>query len=261
MAPLMPIVATGMPGGICTIDSRASWPSSEELIGTPITGIDVMAAITPGSAAAMPAAAIITLMPRSRAVRENSSTCAGVRWALRAVALALGIISVFAIDMAYGSPAVTGWFAAMGDGIGSMGGLITVTLLAGGMLEVIRHGGGIDYLLGAMSRHVSGRRGAALAIAALVSVANICTANNTIAIITVGNLAADISRRFGLEPRRVASLLDTFSCVIQGILPYGAQLLMAGSLAMLSPLAIIGSLYYPMALAVCALASILLMRK
>lgn len=178
-----------------------------------------------------------------------------------AVALALGIISVFAIDMAYGSPAVTGWFAAMGDGIGSMGGLITVTLLAGGMLEVIRHGGGIDYLLGAMSRHVSGRRGAALAIAALVSVANICTANNTIAIITVGNLAADISRRFGLEPRRVASLLDTFSCVIQGILPYGAQLLMAGSLAMLSPLAIIGSLYYPMALAVCALASILLMRK
>lgn len=142
-----------------------------------------------------------------------------------------------------------------------MGDLITVTLLAGGMLQVIRHLGGIDYLLGAMTRRVSRRRGAALTIAALVSVANICTANNTIAIITVGNLAADISRRFGLEPRRVASLLDTFSCVVQGILPYGAQLLMAGSLAMLSPLAIIGHLYYPMALLVCALASIALMRK
>ena len=178
-----------------------------------------------------------------------------------AVVLVLGTVSVFIIDMASGSPALTGWLAAMGTGIGSMGDLITVALLAGGMLQVIRHLGGIDYLLGAMTRRVSRRRGAALTIAALVSVANICTANNTIAIITVGNLAADISRRFGLEPRRVASLLDTFSCVVQGILPYGAQLLMAGSLAMLSPLAIIGHLYYPMALLVCALASIALMRK
>ena len=177
-----------------------------------------------------------------------------------AVALVLGIISVLIVGMAGGGPGLTGWFTAMGRGIASMGDLITVTLLAGGMLEVIRHGGGIDFLLRAMTRRVRRRRGAALTIAALVSVANICTANNTIAIITVGSLAAGISRRFGLEPRRVASLLDTFSCVVQGILPYGAQLLMAGSLAMLSPLAIISRLYYPLALLACALASIALMR-
>ncbi len=175
-----------------------------------------------------------------------------------AVVLVLGIISVFVIDLAGGSPSVLGWFSSMGDGIASMSDLITVTLLAGGMLEVIRHNGGISYLLQALTRHVSGRRGAALTIAALVSVANVCTANNTIAIITVGNIASDISRRFGLESRRVASLLDTFSCVVQGILPYGAQLLMAGSLALISPLDIISYLYYPMALLVCALGSIAL---
>lgn len=175
-----------------------------------------------------------------------------------AVVLVLGIVSVFAIDIASGGAYILGWFSAMGEGIASMSDLITVTLLAGGMLEVIRHNGGIAYLLQTLTRHVNGRRGAALTIAALVSVANVCTANNTIAIITVGNLASDISRRFGLQPRRVASLLDTFSCVIQGILPYGAQLLMAGSLALISPLAIIRYLYYPMALLVCALASIAL---
>jgi len=178
-----------------------------------------------------------------------------------AVVLVLGIISVFVIDLAGGRPSILGWFSSMGDGIASMSDLITVTLLAGGMLEVIRHNGGISYLLQALTRHVGGRRGAALTIAVLVSVANVCTANNTIAIITVGNIASDISRRFGLESRRVASLLDTFSCVVQGILPYGAQLLMAGSLALISPLAIISYLYYPMVLLVCALCSIALLGR
>lgn len=175
--------------------------------------------------------------------------------------LTIGIILCGMIGMICGSFNIYGWFNAMGEGIAGMGELIIITMMAGGMLELIKANGGIDYIIDKLTSHINSKRGAELSIAALVSITDICTANNTIAIITVGNLAADISRRFGLEPRRVASLLDTFSCVVQGILPYGAQLLMAGSLAMLSPLAIIGHLYYPMALLVCALASIALMRK
>lgn len=175
------------------------------------------------------------------------------------VVLVLGLASVLAVDLLCGSADVFGWFGAMGQGIAGMGDLIIVTLLAGGMLALIKLQGGIAYLLQALTAHVSGRRGAMLSIAALVSVANVCTANNTIAIITVGQLAADISRRFGLDPRRVASVLDTFSCVVQGVLPYGAQMLMAASLSGLSPLDIIGYLYYPMVLAVCALLGIAFM--
>ncbi len=175
------------------------------------------------------------------------------------VVLVLGIVTVLIVDLCCGTADVFGWFGSMGQGIAGMADLIIVTLLAGGLLELIRRQGGINYLLQALTKRVSGRRGAALSIAALVSVANVCTANNTIAIITVGGLSADISKRFGLDPRRVASLLDTFSCVVQGILPYGAQMLMAASLSGVSPLEIIGYLYYPMVLAVCALLSIVFM--
>lgn len=177
------------------------------------------------------------------------------------VVLMMGIAMVLIVDLWCSTADVFGWFGAMGQGIAGMGDLIIVTLLAGGLLELIRRQGGIDYLLQTLTARVSGRRGAAFSIAALVSVANVCTANNTIAIITVGGLAADISRRFGLDPRRVASVLDTFSCVVQGVLPYGAQLLMAASLSGLSPLEIIGYLYYPMVLAACAIIGILFMPK
>lgn len=138
-----------------------------------------------------------------------------------------------------------------------MGGLIIITLLAGGMLELIRYNGGIDYIINLLTRHVSGKRGAEFSIAALVGIANICTANNTIAIITVGPIARNISGKFGLDSRKVASLLDTFSCVVQGIIPYGAQLLMASGLAMVSPLSIIRYLYYPLVLALFAILAIL----
>ena len=98
-----------------------------------------------------------------------------------------------------------------------MGELIIVTLMAGGMLELIRFNGGVDYVLHRLTQHVKGKRGAELSIAALVSLANICTANNTIAIITVGPLANDIAEQFRVDKRKSASILDTFSCVIQGI--------------------------------------------
>ncbi|MBO7396719.1 MAG: Na+/H+ antiporter NhaC family protein, partial [Bacteroidales bacterium] len=147
---------------------------------------------------------------------------------------------------------------AIGEGIDSMGELIIVSLLAGGLLELIRFNGGMEYIIQKLTRHISSPRGASFSIAALVSLVNVCTANNTISIITVGPLARDIAGRFGLSPRRTASLMDIFSCVVQGILPYGAQLLMASGLAGISALSIIGHLYYPFALAGVALLFILI---
>ncbi len=150
-----------------------------------------------------------------------------------------------------------GWLTAIGSGIGGMGELIIVSLLAGGLLEIIRYNGGLEFIIGRLTRRIRGPRGASASIAALVSLVNICTANNTIAIITVGPLAKDISSRFGLDTRKTASILDTFSCLVQGILPYGAQMLMASGLAGVSALSIIGNLYYPFALGIMACLSIL----
>ena len=155
----------------------------------------------------------------------------------------------------------TGLLKSIGDGIAGMGDLIIVTILAGGMLELIRINGGIDWIVGAMTRNIKGKRGAELSIAALVSFANMCTANNTIAIITVGGISSDISKRFGLEPRRVASILDTFSCMIQGIIPYGAQLLLASGLTDVPVFSISSFLYYPLVMGVCSLMAILIRKR
>ena len=172
--------------------------------------------------------------------------------------LATGIAANAVIGFADGSLDWSGWIGAIGDGIGSMGELIIVTMLAGGMLELIRHNGGLDFIISLMTRRISGKRGAELSIAALVSLANLCTANNTIAIITTGRIAKDITEKFHLDPRKTASILDTFSCLVQGIIPYGAQLLMASGLAGISAISIIGYLYYPITMGACALLSILL---
>ena len=172
--------------------------------------------------------------------------------------LAVGIGVNAVIGFIDGTLTWTGWLEAIGDGIGSMGELIIVTMLAGGMLEIIRHNGGIDFIINLMTRHIKGKRGAELSIAALVSLANLCTANNTIAIITTGSMAKDISSRYGLDPRKSASILDTFSCVVQGLLPYGAQLLMASGLAAVSTMDIIPYLYYPVALGIISIFTILI---
>ncbi len=148
------------------------------------------------------------------------------------------------------------WFTAMGTGITGMGELIIITLLAGGMLETIRYNGGIDFIINRLTRHINGKRGAELSIAALVSLVNLCTANNTIAIITTGSIAKNIAERFGLDRRKTASILDTFSCFVQGILPYGAQILIAAGLTEVSPISIIGYLYYPFLMGGCALLAI-----
>ena len=171
--------------------------------------------------------------------------------------LMLGIISTGLIGLTTQEVDIFGWFGSMGAGINNMGELIIITLMAGGMLELIRFNGGIDYALGQLTKHVRSKRGAELCIAALVSLANICTANNTIAIITTGPLSNEIATRFYVDKRKSASILDTFSCMVQGIIPYGAQLLIASELASLSPLAIIEYLYYPMVLGIFGLLCIL----
>ena len=162
--------------------------------------------------------------------------------------LAIGIAANAVIGFSCGDFGWTGWLVSMGKGIGGMGELIIVTMLAGGMLEII---------VSSLTRKIKGKRGAELCIAALVSLANICTANNTIAIITTGRIARDITRKYGLDNRKSASILDTFSCLIQGIIPYGAQMLMAAGLAGVSALSIIKYLYYPYALGLLALLAIL----
>lgn len=172
------------------------------------------------------------------------------------IVLTLGLFASGVIGICSGSFSVFDWLGTMGGGIAGMSDLIIVTLLAGGMLEVIRHNGGIDYIIRILTGRVSNRRTAELSIAALVGIANICTANNTIAIVTVGPIVRKISERFGIDPRRSASLLDIFSCVVQGIIPYGAQMLMAAGLASVSPLEIVRYLYYPYALGTVALLAI-----
>ncbi len=172
--------------------------------------------------------------------------------------LTLGIIACGAVGLGTGTLPAWDWIAALGSGITGMGELIIVTLMAGGMLELIRYNGGIDYLLKHLTRGISGKRGAELTIAILVSVANLCTANNTIAILTTGKVSREITKQYGLDPRKTASILDTFSCFVQGLIPYGAQLLLASKLAGVSPMDIVPNLYYPFIMGGCALLSILL---
>lgn len=150
-----------------------------------------------------------------------------------------------------------GWFSAMGNGIIGMGELVIIAMMAGGMLEIIRENGGINYIIDKITAHVSNKRGAELSIAALVSMVNVCTANNTVAILTVGNIAKKIGDKFGVDNRKAASILDTFSCTVQGLIPYGVQMLLAAGLANLSPMDILPYLYYPLAIGLAALFSIL----
>lgn len=174
-----------------------------------------------------------------------------------ATVLVCGILINGIIGFALGTYSWVGWLASIGEGVKGMGELIIITMMAGGMLELIRHNGGLDFIINRLNRRITTKRSAELTIAGLVSIANLCTANNTIAIITVGKIAKDITARFGLDARKTASLLDTFSCLVQGLIPYGAQLLIASALSGISAAQIITHLYYPFALGLIAFAAIL----
>ena len=170
--------------------------------------------------------------------------------------LLLGIVLTLIIGMISGAYDIYGWLASMGEGIMGMSELIIVSLLAGGLIEMVRHAGGITFIIERLTAHIRGKRGAEMCIGMLVFLTNLCTANNTIAILTVGPLAKEIATRYGVDARKSASLLDTFSCLAQSIIPYGAQLLMASGLAAVSAFDIIPFLYYPFLMGISALACI-----
>ncbi len=159
------------------------------------------------------------------------------------VVLGIGILTTLFIAMMSGYDLLT-LFGFMGSGIDSVGNLVIVTLLAAGMLGLIKAAGGITYILQILSRRINGQRGAMMSIASLVSIVNLCTANNTVAILTVGSLAKEIASRFKVDPRKTASLLDTCSCIVQSLIPYGAQTLLASGLAGISPAAPWPYMYY-----------------
>jgi Na+/H+ antiporter NhaC len=172
--------------------------------------------------------------------------------------LTLGIILCGIIGLCTGGFAdIYAWFGAMGEGILSMGELIIVTMMAGGMLELVKQHGGIDFIIRQLTRRVSSKRGAELSIGSLVSLVDLCTANNTVAILTVGDIAKQIGDRYGVDNKKCASILDTFSCFTQGLIPYGAQLLIAAGLAAINPVSMLPYLYYAYALGIAALLSII----
>lgn len=171
--------------------------------------------------------------------------------------LALGTLLSGVIGLWGQGFTVWNWTEAMAKGmVVNMGELIVVSLLAGGIFEVIRHNGGIDWLITRLTRNLHSRRGAEAGIAALVTTTDFCTANNTIAILICGPIAEKISSNVGLDRRRIASLLDTFSCFAQAVIPYGAQLLIASGLANINPTTIIPYLYYPFLMGLVAILSI-----
>ena len=170
--------------------------------------------------------------------------------------LSAGILSAAVVGLLSGDLSLIGFLVSAGNGIAGMSELITITLLAGGMLELIRRGGGLDLIVEIITRNVRSGRAAQFSIAVMVALANICTANNTIAIITTGGIANNISKRFGISPRKTASILDTFSCFVQGLIPYGAQILMAAGLFGISPASIVPVLYYPIIMGLFAILSI-----
>jgi Na+/H+ antiporter NhaC len=174
------------------------------------------------------------------------------------VVLIVGTLVTDVIGMLCGSFTPLHLFTAAGEGLNSMVELILVTLLAGGVMAVVKELGGFEYLIDKLTSKVRSRRGAEVVVALLTALTNFCTANNTIAILTVGPIARDLSLKYGIPARKTASLLDTASCVIQGYLPYGAQLLMAAGLASVSPVEIIPHLYYPFMIGVMVLISIIL---
>lgn len=176
------------------------------------------------------------------------------------VVLMGGIVTAIIIGLFYGYPLFDIFYSA-GEGIDSVGDLIIITLMAAGMLGIIKHAGGIEFILQLLTRRISSARGAQLSIALLVGIVNLCTANNTVAIITVGSLAKKISSHYGISPRKSASLLDTGSCIVQALIPYGAQTLMAASLAGISPVAPWPYLFYPQILIICLGVSICLTKR
>ncbi|AWI03376.1 Na+/H+ antiporter NhaC family protein [Clostridium drakei] len=169
-----------------------------------------------------------------------------------------GIVLASIIGLIYGSFDIFTVFQLCAKGIAGMEDISMISILIGGIGELIKFNGGIDYLLNMIRKRVHSRKGAEFGIGVLVSLVDLCTANNTVSIVIVGSLAKDLSESYGVDKRKTASLLDTFACFIQGCIPYGAQLLVASSLAAISPFLIMKYLCYPYLLGIASIFAIIL---
>lgn len=172
------------------------------------------------------------------------------------IVLVGGIVFSAIVGVATGTLGIFDVVSSINAGIIGMSELILISIIIGGILELIKENGGIDYILYIISKNINSTKGAEFGIAILVGLVNICTANNTIAIVMAGPLAKNISDEFGVDPKRSASILDTFSCFFQGIIPYGAQLLFAAKIADMSPILIMKYLYYPYLMGISAILAI-----
>lgn len=172
--------------------------------------------------------------------------------------LSVSILVASLLGLIYEKFDVLGLFGAMSTGVYSMAELIVVTMLAGGILGVIRVNGGLDYIIQLIKKRISSRAHAEFAIAEMTAIANLCTANNTIAILSVGDIVKQVSSSYDIQPKRAASIMDTTSCFVQGIIPYGAQLLMASQIANIPSTSIISYLYYPFLIAISVIISIII---
>ncbi len=172
--------------------------------------------------------------------------------------LAFGIVLAGAVGLADGSYQLMDLFQKIGDGMAGMYEMAFLAILIAGMVEIIKHNGGIDFLLHLATRRIKSKKGAQFGIAGLVGLTNLSTANNTIAILIAGPLAKNIADQYGIEPRKSASILDIFSCTTQGLLPYGAQFLAAASVAGISPVSMLQYSFYPILIGICGIIAILI---
>lgn len=172
--------------------------------------------------------------------------------------LVLGIVLAGAVGLIDGSYHFMSLMQQIGDGMAGMYEIAFLAILIAGMVEIIKFNGGIDYILHLATRRIKTKKGAEFSIAGLVSLTDVSTANNTISILITGPLAKNIADQYGIEPRKSASILDLFSCSIQGLLPYGAQLLTAATVAGISPISIIPYSFYPIMVGICGIIAILI---
>lgn len=173
------------------------------------------------------------------------------------VVLISGIVISLIVGVSMGHIALSEMFQVVGSGVTSMYDITVISIIVACIVSLVKEHGGIQFILNLIKSNINGRRGAEFGIALLALFVDACTANNTVAIVMTGPIAKEISEEFDADPRRSASLLDMFTSVGQGIIPYGAQLLSAATLTGLTPLQIIPNLYYPLLMGVCGILAII----
>ena len=166
--------------------------------------------------------------------------------------LVLGTVLSLGVGVFQGTFAFSEIFTVVGDGVSGMFEITVLSIIIGGTVELVKENGGIHAILNVIKSKVNSTRGAEFGIAVLASSVDICTANNTVAIVMAGPIAKEISDEFGVDPKRSASILDIFTSVFQGLIPYGAQLLTAASLTGITPFQIMPNLYYPVLMGISA---------